>query len=246
MPPGWVNYSISKTAPNGSWHKLERGEVPLDAEWFKAFNKDLRDPERWKDFWTLTRTKEGKEVGKMPPIPEVDGEWMFWDMMSNARAPDPWMWPAVRNLKASGRYIIAALSNTIIFPPEHPYSQPAENDVRRSFDVFVSSAHVGLRKPDPKIYELALQEVNKYAKEHAATKGKDLGWVGGIKSEDVIFLDDIGENLRAAKKAGFGTIKVNLGMAYEAVAALEELTGLKLAGDHVRISSAPKVPRPRL
>jgi hypothetical protein len=35
-------------------------------------------------------------------------------------------------------------------------------------------------------------------------------------------------------------------MAYDAVTALEELTGLELAGDHPKISSAPKIPKSRL
>lgn len=246
IPPGWVNYSISKTSPNGTWHKLERGEIPMDAEYFKGFNRDLRDPQRWKDFWTQTRKKQNLEIGTIPPVPEIDGEYMFFNMMSASRTPDPWMWPALQKLKASGRYIIAALSNTVIFPPDHPFSRAPVDDVRGCFDVFISSAHVGLRKPDPKIYELAVKELNKHAKEHAAAKGKDLGWADGIKPEDIVFLDDIGENLKAARKAGFGTIKVNLGMTYDAVTTLEELTGLQLAGDHPKVSSAPKIPKARL
>jgi FMN phosphatase YigB (HAD superfamily) len=245
IPPGWVNYSISKSSPNGAWHKLERGEILMDASFFAQFNKDLRDPQRWKDFYTQTMKKQNLEVGIIPPVPDVDGEWMFFDMMGASRKPDPWMWPALKKLRASGRYILAALSNTMIFPPDHPYGQPGD-EVRSSFDIFISSAHVGLRKPDPKIYELALRELDKYAKEHAATRGKDLGWADGVKPSEIVFLDDIGENLKWAKKAGFGTIKVNLGMAYEAVSLLEELTGLELAGDHPKISSAPTIPKSRL
>jgi FMN phosphatase YigB (HAD superfamily) len=246
IPPGWVNYSISKTSPNGAWHKLERGEILMDAEFFKGFNRDLHDSQRWKDFWTQSMKKQNLEVGTIPPVPDIDGEWMFFDMMAASRAPDPWMWPALQKLKATGKYIIAALSNTMIFPPDHEYSRAGVDPVRSSFDIFISSAHVNLRKPGPKIYELALQELNKYAKENAATKGKDLGWADGVKPDEVVFLDDIGENLKAAKKIGFGTLKVHLGMAYDAVTALEELTGLELAGDHPKISSAPKIPKSRL
>jgi FMN phosphatase YigB (HAD superfamily) len=244
--PGWVNHSISRTSPNGTWHRLERGETKMDANFFAGFNRDLQDPARWKAFYTAAMAKEGILVDAIPPVPEVDAPWLFWEMMRASRAPDPWMWPALQKLKESGRYIIAALSNTMIFPPDHEFSQFWPGDVRSIFDVFVSSAHVGLRKPDPKIYGLALQKVNEYAKENALTKGRGKGWENGIKAEDIVFLDDIGENLKAAKKAGFGTIKVHLGQAYEAVEALEKLTGLELAGDHPRISSAPKIPRPKL
>ena len=130
----------------------------------------------------------------------------------------------------------------MIFPPDHPFTNTSSpGDPRNLFDVFISSAHVGLRKPDPAIYALALKEVDKFAKENAETRGKGLGWEEGVKAEEVLFLDDIGENLKAAKKAGFQTIKVNLGRAFEAVDQLEQVTGLSLAGDHPRIPVKPFV-----
>jgi hypothetical protein len=39
-------------------------------------------------------------------------------MMDGSRAPDPWMFPALKKLKASGKHILAALSNTMIYPPK--------------------------------------------------------------------------------------------------------------------------------
>jgi len=239
IPPGWANYAISKASPNGAWQSLERGAIPMDEQFFAGFKRDLTHPQRWQAFYSDLLKKQNLPVENVPPVPDVDAERLCWSMMAASRFPDPWMAPALRKLKASNRYLIAALSNTVIFPPGHEYGRSTTqsgDDIRSVFDVFVSSAHVGLRKPEPKMYELALKEVEKYAVENVATKGKDLGWVEGIKPEDIVFLDDIGENLKAAKRAGFGTIKVNLGRAYEAVEALEELTGLKLAGDH------PKVP----
>ena len=151
------------------------------------------------------------------------------------------MFPALQALKASGKYMLAALSNTMIFPEGHEYSRVDHGGVKGIFDVFISSAHVGLRKPDPLIYELAVKELNKFAKENALSdRGKRLGWASGVRPNDVVFLDDIGENLRAAKKAGFGTVKVNLGRAFEAVDALEDLTGLRLAGDEPRVAVLSK------
>lgn len=152
------------------------------------------------------------------------------------------MYPALKALKSSGRYILAALSNTVIFPPDHKYSTTeSPDDPRRLFDVFISSAHVGLRKPDPAIYALALKEVDHFARENAASRGESLGWEEGVRADEVLFLDDIGENLKAGKKAGFQTIKVNLGRVFEAVDQLEEVTGLKLAGNHPRIPVKPIV-----
>ncbi|KKA16168.1 Microsomal epoxide hydrolase [Rasamsonia emersonii CBS 393.64] len=220
IPPGWVNFSISRTAPNGSWHKLERGEIKMDADFFSAFSQDLRRPELWKEFHERLRRKQNppKTSESLPPVPEVDGESLFWEMMRVSREPDPHMFPALKKLRASGQFLIGALSNTAIFPEGHPYNEDASG-VRSQFDFFISSAHVGLRKPDPRIYELALKTI----KEHSTSRG-----VTDIRPSDVLFLDDIGENLKAAKKAGMRTLKVNLGRTQDAVKELEQITGIPL------------------
>lgn len=81
-----------------------------------------------------------------------------------------------------------------------------------------------MRKPSPEIYSLTLRTLSeKYPS-------------SSLSPEDILFLDDIGENLKAAKTSGFRTLKVELGKAYEAVEELERITGLNLSGDH------PKVP----
>jgi HAD superfamily hydrolase (TIGR01509 family) len=236
IPPGWINHSISRSAPNGFWQKLERGEILLDSTYFAGFSNDLHNQDLWSTFYsTKARTINPSLPATIPSLPKVDAELLFWTMMEESRPFDPWMYPALLALKRSKKYILAALSNTVIFPPSHPYSDPpASLDIRQIFDVFVSSAHVGLRKPDPAIYELALKKVNEYARENGR---------GAVEAEDVLFFDDIGENLKAAKKAGFGTVKVNLGRTYEAVDELEKVTGLKLAGDHPRIPVEPKIPK---
>ncbi|KAK3942267.1 haloacid dehalogenase-like hydrolase [Diplogelasinospora grovesii] len=246
IPPGWVNYSISKTAPHGFWHRLETGSIPMDAAFFAGFNQDLHDPSRWEAFYTTQQSKDPSLPTEVPPVPKIDGERLFHEMMSASRHPDPWMFPALQKLKASGQYIVAALSNTVIFPPGHAFHTPEDaflkDPVRGLFDVFVSSAHVGLRKPDPKIYKLALEKVNEFSRANVNTdRGKALRWSVGIRAEDVLFLDDIGENLKAAKQTGFQTIKVHLGRAYEAVEELEKVTGLQLAGDHPQIAVKPNV-----
>ena len=47
-----------------------------------------------------------------------------------------------------------------------------------------------MRKPNPKIYELALQRL-------------------GVQPEEAVFLDDLGANLKPAKAMGITTIKVS-------------------------------------
>lgn len=238
IPPGWVNYSISRTAPNGYWQKLERGDIPMDDDYFRGFSEDLHNAERWQDFYVREQAKNPKLPKSIPPVPSVDARWLFDEMMASANHPDPWMFPALQNLKASGKYILAALSNTVIFSPDHPMYNPdyLDDPVRSLFDVFMSSAHIGIRKPDPAMYSYARHRVNEYSKMNAASaRGKALDWAAGIQPIDILFLDDIGENLKEARRQGFRTIKVTLGRAFEAVDELERATGLDLAGSHPRI-----------
>ncbi|MHB8575915.1 MAG: HAD family hydrolase [Dehalococcoidia bacterium] len=58
------------------------------------------------------------------------------------------------------------------------------------FDAVVESAVVGMRKPDPRIYQLACEQLS-------------------VRPEDAIFLDDFGINLKAARALGMATIKVD-------------------------------------
>lgn len=157
-------------------------------------------------------------------------------MMRISRTPDPYVYPALKALRASGKFVLGALSNTVAFPPgirddrgvlfgselRHPPNTPHANDgtaIVDRFDIFVSSAHVGLRKPDPKIYELAVRELDAEARRQG---------LGGVNVGDVLFLDDIGANLKGAKSVGMRTLKVDLGKTEAAVRELEELTGVKL------------------
>ncbi|PKY08841.1 putative epoxide hydrolase [Aspergillus campestris IBT 28561] len=222
IPPGWVNFSISRTKPHGSWHKLERGDIKMDAEFFAGFNSDLRIPELWQQFHERLQKKQAPgAVTSTPALPQVDAEWLFWEMMRVSRTPDTYMAPALKKLRASGQFVLGALSNTVIFPEGHPFNSDS-NGVKSQFDFFISSAHTGLRKPEPKIYEVAIKEMD--------TLAKKKGWKGMAPS-DIVFLDDIGENLKGAKKAGMRTIKVNLGRTQDAVKELETITGLTLLED---------------
>ena len=58
-----------------------------------------------------------------------------------------------------------------------------------AFDVVVESSVEGLRKPDPRIYELVLDRL-------------------GVRAEESVFLDDLGINLKPARAMGMTTIKV--------------------------------------
>ncbi|KAL9597243.1 MAG: hypothetical protein Q9219_005286 [cf. Caloplaca sp. 3 TL-2023] len=172
-------------------------------------------------------------LSKVPPIPEIDGESLFWSMMAHSRHPDPYIFPALLRLSklpTNKKPILGALSNTIIFPPGHPYNRlgnTSESDPRAHFDVFIASSEVGMRKPDADIYKLAVDRLDKF------DKGKG---GSGVKAEECVFLDDIGENLTKARELGMITIKVTLGKTWRAVKELEEVTGTKLMDDSIRRS----------
>ena len=209
IPTGYINYSIRELTPHGAWHKLERGDIANDSTFMRMWKSDIERSDVWAKF---NREKLGKQ--KAPPVPNVDTESLYWTMMGTSRANDPFMYPALLRLKAAG-WKLAAMSNTTIYPEGHPFNEKGPDDVREIFDIFVSSAHVGMRKPNRDIYEYTLGKMRER-------------WGEDIQPEDVLFLDDIGENLKMGKKVGFGTIRVFLGKTDDAVRELEKATGEQL------------------
>lgn len=237
IPPGWVNFAISASKPDGYWHRLERGELVLGPEFFDGFRKDLTNGKLWRQHCVRSKkrraaageseaTKEKEET--MPPVPDVDVEWLMEAILRISRTPDPHMYPALKMLNKSGRFLMAALSNTMALPDDHFANQPhEEGDVRAIFDPFVSSAHSGLRKPEPRAYTFALEKMQE--------KWRSSGQEGDLTAGDVMFIDDIGENLKGGKAAGFRTIKVVLGQTQEAVKELEKVTGMSLIEDTAKL-----------
>lgn len=173
-------------------------------------------------------------------MPDIDAKKLFWRMMKISREPDAYMYPALRKLGESGKFVLGAFSNNVTFPegikddedvlfskslihapPPNPYANDS-TDITTCFDVFLGSAAVGVRKPDPEAYKLAVREMDKIAQR----KG-----MGRVREGDTLFLDDIGINCKFARSTGLRTIKVNLGRTREAVQELERQTGMVLIND---------------
>ena len=74
------------------------------------------------------------------------------------------------------------------------------------FDVIVESSIEGVRKPNPRIYEIACERI-------------------GVEANHCVFLDDLGINLKPARAMGMTTIKVV--DPDDAIQELEEATGLR-------------------
>jgi len=62
-------------------------------------------------------------------------------------------------------------------------------EVMKMFDLVIESSKEGIRKPNPKIYELACERI-------------------GVAANEIVYLDDLGINLKPAKALGMTTIKV--------------------------------------
>lgn len=206
----------------------------------------MTDEKRWRAFYTKhlsSRRKEQKAsdeaVYDIPPTPDIDAEWLYWEMMRVARQPDPHMFPALKKLRkaadaSNGQLVLAAMSNTSHFPEGHTFNDTSTPEGKQNaelkglFDVFVSSAHVGMRKPAEDIYFYTLGRVAEFVRQK--------GWgEEGVRMEDVVFLDDIGGNLRTGRKVGMRTVKVVLGRTEDAVRELEGITGLSLVDGKARL-----------
>lgn len=98
----------------------------------------------------------------------------------------PWMLDAVRRCRDHG-FVTALLTNNVAPMREGGWSEGVALD--ELFDVVVESAAVGVRKPEPAAYELVLEQM-------------------GLRAEEVVFLDDLGINLKPARAMGMATIKV--------------------------------------
>lgn len=82
-------------------------------------------------------------------------------------------------------------------------------EVMTLFDHIIESARIGLRKPDPRIYQMMVEAL-------------------GVDPKRCVYLDDLGVNLKPAREMGMTTIKVL--SSSQAIPELEAATGLALRG----------------
>ena len=179
IPAGFVNRVVMETAPEGAWSRLERGELTLE-EFFVAFERDCE--------------KAGQVLSARAMM----------ERMAESALPRPAMLEAVQRIRARGLQTAALTNNW-----QQEGSEEGTRALRPHFDAFVESSVVGLRKPDPRIYQHACDEI-------------------GVRPAEAVFLDDIGHNLKAARQLGMATIKVD--DPDQALAELEGLLGFALRG----------------
>ena len=100
-----------------------------------------------------------------------------------AAQPRPRMLAAIRVIRARGLRTAALTNNWV---GDGTQQRDWLGDL---FDAVVESAVEGIRKPDPRIYRVALERL-------------------GVEPDVTAFLDDIGRNLKPAREMGMTTIKV--------------------------------------
>jgi putative hydrolase of the HAD superfamily len=110
----------------------------------------------------------------------------------------PEMLEAVR--RCSESFKTACLTNN--FGPVTGTGRSGVAEVYALFDAVLESSALGVRKPDPRFYEMACSSLD-------------------VEPAESVYLDDLGVNLKPAREMGMRTIKVT-----DARKALEELSAI--------------------
>ena len=176
--PGSIRAINARNPDGNAWARVERGD--LDAEGFvELFEQEA--------------AAAGVTLPARDVLAAVTGA-------SSARhVARPVMIELLAELRARGLKL-ALITNNI-----RPLGDsPDVAWVFDAFDVVVQSALVGIRKPEPAIYHLALDAL-------------------GVAPERAVMLDDLGINLKPARALGMATVKVL--DAEQGAAALRQLLG---------------------
>jgi putative hydrolase of the HAD superfamily len=116
--------------------------------------------------------------------------------------PNEQMIGFVRSLRAD-RGLRSALLTNNVREWEHKWRSMLP-EIDEIFEVIVDSAFVGMRKPDPAIYELTVERLG-----------------GGIEASHCVFIDDIDVNCDAARELGMAAVQFH--SAEQAIAEVEAL-----------------------
>ncbi len=142
------------------WHQVERGEMTI-LDWMTAV-KELGEAEDVEIDFTPLRALLGDMTVHDPIVDHV------------------------RALRAQG-YKLALVTNNV---REGSAAWRSLVPVDELFDVVIDSSEVGMRKPNPAIFQRALDDL------------------GGIPPEEAVFLDDTPGNVDGARRAGLHAILV--------------------------------------
>jgi putative hydrolase of the HAD superfamily len=111
---------------------------------------------------------------------EIDGVGLIAAISATMKTRPAYL-EAIRRIRARG-LLAAALTNNW-------KDEPSMDGLSSYFDIFLESWKLGMRKPDPRIYQYACERL-------------------AVSPREVIYLDDIGSNLKPARELGIRTILV--------------------------------------
>ncbi len=163
LPPHFIRLVNSTGPDTNAWSRLERGQ--LDAAGFIA-----------------TFEAEAAALGH-----HVDGAAVLACLEVELR---PAVIDAVREVQQRG--IATALLTNNSEALDVAALPTSAHDVFEAFDTIVQSCLVGLRKPDPRFYQIACERLD-------------------VAPARCLFLDDLGVNLKSARAMGMTTLKVTTG-----------------------------------
>jgi putative hydrolase of the HAD superfamily len=182
LPLGFIR-SVNATNPdNNAWARLERSDIELD-----RFDRLF--------------AAESEALGHRVPGADVLG------LLYGAVRPR--MVAALDTLATAG-FALGCITNNVSLPAESPLAVNHKERVAPIFARFqhlLESAKVGIRKPDPQIYQLMLDTL-------------------ALPAEACIYLDDLGINCKPAAALGMTAIKVS--GEDQALKDLSALTNLNL------------------
>jgi len=181
LPENLIRRINSANPLENAWAKFERSELNLD-QFDVEFAKEAR---------ALGHDVPGKDI-----ISLLSGDFR----------PD--VIEALRRIKKAS-FKTGCITNNV--PANTSDSREGRalyaREIMEMFDHLIESSKIGIRKPNPRIYEMMCEELS-------------------VEPDACIYLDDLGMNLKPAKAMGMATIKVESGP--QAIAELEKLLGLKL------------------
>jgi putative hydrolase of the HAD superfamily len=167
LPDRFIRSVVAASADHGAWARLERSELTIE-EFGIEFSAECAAAGGTVDAAELMR-----EIGR-------------------GFEPRPAMVQAISTIRGHALKVAALTNNWASSPTESETRDSAPHALGHlgAFDVVVESAVEGLRKPDPRIYELVCDRL-------------------AIAPAEAVFLDDLGVNLKPARAMGMTTIKVS-------------------------------------
>lgn len=153
---------IADADPDGKHplHELEKGHIS--------------EP----DFLELMADNLEPELGHRPEMHR------FSEIYFRALEPNEPMVALMRHLKDHGLRMALLTNNVREWEPYWRKMLPVDE----IFEVVVDSGFVGMRKPEPEIYELTIERL------------------GNVQAEECLFVDDIEDNCAAAKELGMTAV----------------------------------------